>query len=181
MENVLTVTTPSGKAIILTARQGLIRLSIGCEVPAAKISGNLSSTSTGFVFALPAARDGATHALPVAGVHIGISAAEADRVSVWIAAHEAAFEQRPEVQAILLRRKREALVDALRAELDVEAERRAKAWEREDPAGAVQWRDGKIKEARAALDEFDAQHPEVKAAVQAEQRATAERMVEHGF
>lgn len=174
--------TPSGKAIILTANEYLDRLSISVEVPAAKITGRLSVYASGFLRPLEVPRDGATHAFAiVTKAEVGVATVEAERILDWIGRAESVVAAMPRVQAAKLREQRRTLAAAVAGALDDETERRAGAWEREDEAAAVTWRDHKIQEARAALIAFDAEHPEVSEAIKLERSAGVDRLIEAGI
>lgn len=106
---------------------------------------------------------------------LGLTRTEADAVKTawdaWLATHT----------DLMLRRERARLDVALGLALDVEAANRAHTWEQWDrgyqvPAGTIDPADqARIDAARAALDAFDQQHPEIAAEIKTKHDRDVER------
>lgn len=118
-----------------------------------------------------------THALQ----YLPIPAEHVDDVKGILRAAEAARSATPKRQAERLRRDRERLVTAVSVLTDADTEARAAAFDRGEldahlrPGGAGESYAARIKEARAALAEFDRDHPEVRQVVEAERAADVQR------
>jgi hypothetical protein len=90
-----------------------------------------------------------------------------------VAAFAAARASDPEAQAQRLRSEREALVRSHNAIADDLDAARVEMWDKADEVASRT--SPALDAARAALEAFDAAHPEVKAAIEAERAAALER------
>lgn len=154
--------TPSGKPVE-------IRISTYCEHVAlsAKVGGK---RFYGQLIAKRGLPSGATHAIgPVC-----LAAEEAARVAEAVAAYEAAD---PEIAAAKLRAERDAIVGRIAGAREAAEHAREQAWERADDRAGVSENeyDARAKAAHIDLAAFDAAHPEVAAAIEAEKKAAVER------
>lgn len=109
-----------------------------------------------------------THCLTVAGTTYGLTGEEIAAIETA----KAAMASKPDA----LVSERTALVDALNAAHEIESARRDAAWEAEDEASAMTRDASAIAKAQAALDAFDAAHPEIIAQIK---RERIERTAQH--
>jgi hypothetical protein len=164
--DLLTITTPSGKAVTVTfldSYQGDSRL--WAELPAAGLKGPSSRP-----LPLKSPKQGATHYLDVAGKAVGLDAANAQQIEDAYQARKQAWVASAAGQMAALVSARENLVLEKAGWLDAMGEAREQAFESDTGAG---WAAATEYEAKAtAVDEqiaaFDREHPEVVAALQAD-------------
>lgn len=90
-----------------------------------------------------------------------------------IAAYDAARKAQP--RTVDLRRQREMLALTLQGAQDEERAAKAAAWDAGNETAAVAGTSQTVKDAEAALADFDATHPEVVAAIRQEKAEMAER------
>ena len=156
--------TPGGAAYTITACDYCGNLLVEVEVP-----GRLRPTSTrGRI------KDGKLH---FGGGQLTLRPEDVAAVEAAIAAAREAHEATPEAQAAVLRERRANLVLAIQsARKEIEG-RKAAAWARGDERRGVtddpDWT-SKLREREEALAEFDAEHPEVRAEVEAERARRAD-------
>jgi hypothetical protein len=161
MAHIFTRTTSNGKQIDghVEFRLGMKSLVIAIDGKRQKESGNPSIITE-------QARK--RHGIPAQFTHVLAGVAlTADEMQ--------AFQQSEVFDPNALRKEREALVrhiNAIAAEHDAS---RAEAWDDEDIAGAMADDPADLTEAQAKLAAFDAAHPEVKAAIEADRAAATER------
>jgi hypothetical protein len=174
-KDILTLATPTGKAVTVTflhSYQGESRLWV--ELPAAGIKGQSSRP-----LPLKTPTQGATHYLDVAGKAVGLDAANAQRIEDLYQARKAAWGESAAGQAAALRSAREHLVREKAGWLDAMSAAREQAFASDTGAG---WAEAKDYEAKAtAADEkiaaFDRAHPDVVAAIKAEKDESRRRFL----
>ena len=111
---------------------------------------------------------------------LGITDDEAAIIRAAVETAQAEIDATPEARAWKLRDQRQKLVEAVIGWDDEAQGASDDAWERGDEAGAfvgprVTEAKAEAQKARAALKQFDAEHPEVKAAIDKEAEERAER------
>jgi hypothetical protein len=108
---------------------------------------------------------------------VALTRAEGDKVRAAEVAARAAWEASPAGQRAALVAERRALASRLAGAREAAAFHAERAWERGDEAAGVARArdDAAVRAARAALMAFDAAHPEVVAALEAERAERAER------
>lgn len=172
------ITYPDGRTVRFTARGA----NIGGPILTGRHQGRV--VADGYLREVSAAQrahkgwsDRVTHAV----AQLPIPAGHADDLRALARAAQAAHNATPERQAVLLRRRRESLVEALDVAVDTEAAERQAAHDDEDgdPGWYYRTREpeltARIEQARAAVEEFDREHPEIAAALEAERRQDVRR------
>ncbi|NUU25517.1 MAG: hypothetical protein HOV68_29035 [Streptomycetaceae bacterium] len=115
----------------------------------------------------------ATHAIG----RIPVRAADAERLRTLARAVQDRYDASPERQEQLLRRDRERLVERLSLLSDTESAARAAAFDAGElaghlaPGGPTEHDSARVARAREELAAFDAEHPQIRAAVEARRKA----------
>lgn len=162
----MTLTTPTGKKVEIR-----ISTHLGRAIATAFVGGKYIYAGTNVT-----ERAG----LPAGGTHcFGPIVFDEQNAAALQAAIDSHAAQDPTVIEMTLREQRRLLATDVAAYADAGDNHRSRAWERGDERGGVsenEW-DAKASAARQALRDFDAAHPEIIAAIDAErQRAADEAM-----
>lgn len=175
-EAIVTRTTQDGRTLEI----GVKRYIPGSWVATATLNG--THAAMGSVLALEpklkARLPGITHYIP-GTAPIALRAEEAQILLAAIAAGEQADLETPEAQIERLRTERRERVGDIQAAIEEQADAFEAAHTRED---VLAWQikarhEPAIAAARAALAAFDAAHPDIIAAIRAEQEERAERFL----
>lgn len=179
----LTLTTPSGLSVFLRVGEycGTAGVSYA-EIPARGIKGIAmcfgpdAQTLPGGIRITHSFRINVPGGRPIP---VGLAGDQALQVEAAIRELQAEIDAQPERQAQRLRAERSRVSLDLHAALAAAEDTRARAWERGDEQGGVTVNryDLDAERARGALDTFDAEHPEIIAAIRAERALTADQIL----
>lgn len=187
----VTRTTRDGRALTVGVKDYLP----GHPVAVAYLDGALAAMSTPMAIDAPGVfraganlaamrAAGVTHAIANASrsVSVALLAAEADVILAEIERRVAAHAASEDGQRNSLRSEREALAAEVAGALDDQADAYERAHDREDARAEIVRREHQpaVDAARAALAAFDAEHPEVAAAIRAERMDRADRAIAAG-